>query len=30
MNGEILNDVDKVWEVLYGLAEDGRFGGNKI
>jgi hypothetical protein len=27
MNGEILNDVDKVWEVLYGLAEDGRFGG---
>ena len=29
MNGEVLNDVDRVWEVLYGLAEDGRFGESK-
>jgi hypothetical protein len=29
MNGEALNDVDKVWKILYGLAEDGRFGGKE-
>jgi hypothetical protein len=26
MSGEPLSEIDKVWDILYGLGEDGRFG----
>jgi len=26
MSGEPLNEVDRVWEILYELGGDGRFG----
>ena len=30
MSGEPLSDVDSVWEILYGLGVDGRFGGVEL
>ena len=29
VSGEPLSEVDRIWEILYGLAEDGRFGGKE-